>query len=226
MQQGTLLYGGRSQARIVALMLARQGVRTSHIFDATLQRLAFDTDAVFSNTPDELARALETCTDFVVCIGGYHGAQRAALSDVLRTRFGLTPRSVIAPDARIDASASIGQGVQIMPGVFVGVDTVIGDYTLLNSVSSVDHEGRIGRGVHIMGAAALAGRVTVREHAGIGTNATILPDVTLGTGSQIGAATLVRQDVPEHAVMVGCPARQLRTEVPVIDTSILDAISP
>lgn len=225
MQQSTLLYGGRSQARIVALMLAREGVRTGHIFDATLQRPAFDTDAIFSNTSEELTRALEICTDFVVCIGGYHGAQRAALSDVLRTRFGLLPRSVIAPNATIDPSAQIGNGVQIMPGAFIGVDTVIGDYSLLNSVCSVDHEGHIGRSVHIMGAAALAGRVNVGDYAGIGTNATVLPDVTLGSGVQVGAATLVRRDTPENAVVVGCPARQIRTSTPVVDTSILDAIS-
>ena len=226
MQQSTLLYGGRSQARIVALMLAREGVQAGHIFDATLQRPTFDTDATFSNTPDGLIRALETCTDFVVCIGGYHGAQRAALSNTLRMRFGLTPRSVIAPNAMIDSSAEIGDGVQIMPGAFVGVDTVIGDYALLNSVCSVDHEGRIGRGVHIMGAAALAGRVSVGDHAGVGTNATVLPDVTIASGVQVGAATLVRKDTPENAVVVGCPARRIRTEAPVIDTSVLDAINP
>lgn len=226
MRQGILLYGARSQARIVSALLAREGVTVAHIFDATLDCPTFETDAVFSNTSHGLARALEHCSEFVVCIGGYHGAQRAALSDVLATRFGLSPRSVIAQNAMLDPSARIGRGVQAMPGAFVGVGTEIGDYSLLNSVCSVDHEGQIGRGVHVMGAAALAGRVTVGNHAGIGTNATVLPDVVLGPGVQVGAATLVRKDTPENAMVVGCPARQIRTQAPAVDTSILDAISP
>lgn len=48
---------------------------------------------------------------------------------------------------------------------------------------------------------------TVRQRASIGSNATILGGVTVGKNSIIGAGAVVTQDVPDHAIAVGAPAR-------------------
>ena len=47
----------------------------------------------------------------------------------------------------------------------------------------MDHECILGEGVHVMGAAAIAGRVTIEGFASVGTNATVLPDLTVGSGA-------------------------------------------
>ena len=47
----------------------------------------------------------------------------------------------------------------------------------------MDHECILGDGVHVMGAAAIAGRVTIEGFASVGTNATVLPDLTVGSGA-------------------------------------------
>jgi UDP-2-acetamido-3-amino-2,3-dideoxy-glucuronate N-acetyltransferase len=48
---------------------------------------------------------------------------------------------------------------------------------------------------------------TVRRHASIGSNATILAGVTIGEGAMVGAGAVVIADVPDHAVVAGVPAR-------------------
>lgn len=53
-------------------------------------------------------------------------------------------------------------------------------------------------------------RTLVRRGASIGANATILPGVTIGAGAMVGAGAVVTQDVPDHAVVVGNPARIIR----------------
>lgn len=217
-----LLWGGKSQARIVAAELARAGRPADVIFDHRLEAPDFPTRATFLNHPDALRRILPECAAFVVCIGGAHGAQRAALSTRLRDGWGLEPLSVISPLASVDPEAELGQGVQIMAGACIGLAARIGDFSLINTNATVDHECTLGRGVHVMGAAAIAGRVMIGDHATIGTNATVLPDVTIGKGAQIGAATLIRHDVPSDAVMVGVPAKHLRDAAPVTDISLLD----
>ena len=47
----------------------------------------------------------------------------------------------------------------------------------------MDHECILGEGVHVMGAAAIEGRVTIEGFASVGTNATVLPDLTVGSGA-------------------------------------------
>jgi len=49
--------------------------------------------------------------------------------------------------------------------------------------------------------------VVINDYAWIGFNATILRGVTIGKGAVIGACTLITQDVPDYAIMVGNPAR-------------------
>jgi acetyltransferase-like isoleucine patch superfamily enzyme len=47
----------------------------------------------------------------------------------------------------------------------------------------------------------------VRRGASIGSNATVLPGVTIGCHALIGAGAVVTKDVPDFAIAVGVPAR-------------------
>jgi acetyltransferase-like isoleucine patch superfamily enzyme len=50
----------------------------------------------------------------------------------------------------------------------------------------------------------------VRQGASIGSGATILANVTIGEHALIGAGAVVTRDVPDHAIVVGNPARVTR----------------
>ena len=52
--------------------------------------------------------------------------------------------------------------------------------------------------------------VIVEESAKIGANSTILPGITIGKNSLIGAGSVVTKDVPDNKVVVGNPARIIR----------------
>lgn len=56
---------------------------------------------------------------------------------------------------------------------------------------------------------AFARPIRVEDHAWVATNAMILPGVTIGQGGVVGAGAVVTRDVPDHAVAVGNPARNL-----------------
>ena len=52
--------------------------------------------------------------------------------------------------------------------------------------------------------------VRIEAWSDIGTNAVVLPGVTVGRGSLVGAGAVVTTDVPPFAVVAGVPARFLR----------------
>ena len=78
----------------------------------------------------------------------------------------------------------------------------------------VDHECKLGNGVHLMGGCYLAGRVVVEDFVSVGATATILPDIKLGRNSIIGAGSVVTKDVKPNTVVVGNPAKYLRDNKP------------
>ncbi len=55
--------------------------------------------------------------------------------------------------------------------------------------------------------------VRVGRGADIGTNAVLLPGVTVGEGAIVGAGAVVTTDVPPYAVVAGVPARVLRSRI-------------
>lgn len=52
--------------------------------------------------------------------------------------------------------------------------------------------------------------VVIGEHVWIGSNATILPGVTIGNNSVVAAGAVVTRDVPENTVVAGVPAKVVK----------------
>lgn len=53
-------------------------------------------------------------------------------------------------------------------------------------------------------------KVKIKDGCDIGVGTIILPGVTIGEGSIIGAGAVVTEDIPDYAVAVGCPAKVIR----------------
>lgn len=56
----------------------------------------------------------------------------------------------------------------------------------------------------------LARPITVGDNVWIGADVTVLPGVTIGEGSVIGAKSLVNKDIPANVIAVGNPCRVVR----------------
>ncbi|QXP84023.1 DapH/DapD/GlmU-related protein [Methylococcus sp. Mc7] len=53
--------------------------------------------------------------------------------------------------------------------------------------------------------------VIIEDNVWIGAGACVLPGVRIGTGSVIGAGSVVTRDVPAGTIVVGVPARAIRS---------------
>jgi acetyltransferase-like isoleucine patch superfamily enzyme len=114
---------------------------------------------------------------------------------------------------RFDGRCKIGNRVWIGPqSYFDARDLVIEDFVGWGPGARVlgsEHTG-VPANVPIVQTDLEISRVRIGAWSDIGTNATIMPGVTVGKGSIVGAGAVVTEDVPPFAIVAGVPARFLR----------------
>jgi serine O-acetyltransferase len=129
-----------------------------------------------------------------------------ALTPLRPLAFVLRSFSVAIGGAEIHPDATIGPGFALVhsTGVVIGPGVVIGAGCRVSQGVTL---GEPGRG----GDPAKWGFPTVGDHVTLGVNAVVLGPHTLGKGCVVGANSVVTSDVPEGGVVVGSPARLIRT---------------
>lgn len=80
-------------------------------------------------------------------------------------------------------------GIELRDGV------QIGSHCSLYSVSTIDNT---------------KGKILVKENACIGTHSVVMPGVTIGRNSVIGAFSFVNKDIPDNVVAYGTPVKVVR----------------
>ncbi len=114
---------------------------------------------------------------------------------------------------RFDGQCVIGNGVWLGPqSYFDARDLMLGDFVGWGPGAKVlgsEHNG-LPVNVPIIRTDLVIRPVRIGAWADIGTNAVILPGVTVGRGSIIGAGAVVTTDVLPFSIVAGVPARFVR----------------
>jgi len=105
--------------------------------------------------------------------------------------------------------------VQNKDGLKLGYATDIGAFSYINAAYGVDIEDDVQIGSHcsIYSVSTIddtKGKVTLKKNCKIGSHSTILPNVTVGENSIIGANSLVLCDIPDNVLAFGTPAKIIR----------------
>ena len=118
----------------------------------------------------------------------------------------------IHPAAKIGKNFFIDHGM----GVVIGETSEIEDnVTLYHSVTL----GGISPSINSGEQRGIKRHPTLKNNVVVGSGAQILGPVIVGEFAKIGANAVVTRDVPEHAIMVGVPAKNIKTKSEIKDTS-------
>ena len=106
---------------------------------------------------------------------------------------------------------SIGEGCIITAGCILTTQISLGRHCICNLSSTVGHDTAFADYVTIAPRVAISGNINLGSGVEIGTGAVLIEKLSVGSGSFIGAGALVTKTVPENVLVVGAPARQIKT---------------
>ena len=161
-----------------------------------------------------------------------HGSLRARLSR--GASFGPGPALLGKLRFRSRGTANIGarfmaDGRLVPPGIFVsgGATLSIGTHFYMNAGATIEVRHDVHIGNHVLmgpfasiiddgrheiepGAVQYTGRTVIGSNVWLGRSVAVMPGVTIGDGSVIGANSVVTSDIPPDSFAAGAPARVIR----------------
>jgi len=145
------------------------------------------------------------------------------------------PSSIVDDGAKIGTGSKVWHFCHLMPGSSVGENCILGQNVYVDKNVSIGNGVKIQNNVSVYNGVMIEDDVflgpsvvftnvinprsfierknefkktLIKKGATIGANATVLCGIEIGSYAMIGAGTVVINNVPDFALMVGNPARQ------------------
>ena len=124
--------------------------------------------------------------------------------------------------SHIREGVSIGENVTIGQNVYIDKDVSIGDNCKIQNNVSIYKGVTLGNFVFVGPSVIFANdlypktrewdeemiaKTIIQDEVSLGANSTILPGITIGKYSLIGANSLITKDIPNHCLAYGSPAK-------------------
>jgi len=102
--------------------------------------------------------------------------------------------------------------IQYPENLILGKNFDIGEFTYINSNFGVEIQDNVQIGSHcsIYSNSTIdlqKGKVILKKNCKIGTHSTIMPNISIGENSVVGAYSYVIENIPKNELWVGIPAK-------------------
>ncbi|MBA4056376.1 MAG: acetyltransferase [Marivirga sp.] len=198
-----ILLGGGQHAHVVLDCLLSQHADVIALFDIQYQGDLFgipqrgEYDADFEPTALGIVAIGDNATRKRVAAQSRHAFTNAVHSSVILSKY-----------------SEMGIGNMILHGTIIQAQVSIGNHTIINTGTQVDHHCIIEDFAHLAPGVILCGNVQIGEGTLVGAGTTVIPGKKIGAWATIGAGAVVIDDIPDYAVAVGNPARIFKYQKP------------
>jgi len=121
---------------------------------------------------------------------------------------GSHPKIILGNHVHIASHASITGGGRVMIGDFCGISS---GARLISGTDDFTGGSLTGPTIPAEFRDVHRGTIVLEPHVVIGSNAVVLPDITVGEGSTVGAGSVVTRSLDPWGVYAGAPARKINT---------------
>ncbi len=118
--------------------------------------------------------------------------------------------NVIHQSAIVGYNVNLGKGILLAANVILNPLAKVGDGAICNTGCIIEHECQISSFAHIAPGAVLAGNVIVGERSFVGANSVVKQGITIGKDVVVGAGSVIINDIPDNAMVVGNPGRIIK----------------
>lgn len=119
--------------------------------------------------------------------------------------------TLIHPSVQIsEDEVAISKGCIICGGTIITCNIVIGSFVTLNLMCTIGHDTIINDFSSFMPSVNISGEVHIQEKVYVGTGAKIINQLTIGTGTIVGAGAVVSKSLPDYCTAVGIPAKPIK----------------
>ena len=122
----------------------------------------------------------------------------------------LSQTIIIHANSSISPQASVGLSTLVGDGSIINSMAKVGQGCIINTQSVIEHECSLADFVHIAPGVVLGGSVHIGTGSLIGMNSVIRPGQSVGSNVVVGAGSVVVNDIPDNEIWAGNPARKIR----------------
>jgi sugar O-acyltransferase (sialic acid O-acetyltransferase NeuD family) len=115
--------------------------------------------------------------------------------------------NAIHPSVIASEFIEYGENVIIGAGSILTVNIKIGNHVIINLNCTIGHDSIIEDYCSIMPTVKINGNNHLHEGVYVGTGATFIQQVSVGAWTTIGAGAVVVNNIPEHVLAIGLPAK-------------------
>ena len=117
----------------------------------------------------------------------------------------------IHPDSCVAETAELGAGTVIMAGVVVNPRCRIGEFCILNTAASLDHDSVMEDYSCLAPGVVTGGNVFIGKFSAVCIGASLTHNIKIGSRTVVGAGSVVLDDLPDQVLAYGTPARVVRS---------------
>ena len=153
-----------------------------------------------ANNDIELVSEREACKEVCYELNSLRPSQKKERESIIRRLFGKTGKSFLIEQPFY---CDYGYNIEIGENFYSNVNCVILDCGFYTAGHALDAEQRI-QGLEY------AYPITIGNNVWIGAQVCVLPGVTIGDNTIIGAGSVVTKSIPANVLAVGNPCRVVR----------------
>ncbi len=147
---------------------------------------------------------------FFIAVGDNY--LRSVISEKLKQLYSEVKfATAIHATAVLSPSAIIEVGSCVMANTVINAHSRIGKHCILNTASTIDHDGIMHDFSSLAPGVSLGGNVEIGQYSAVSIGAVVVHKIMIGENSVIGAGAVVTKSIPANVVAYGTPCKVIRS---------------
>jgi sugar O-acyltransferase (sialic acid O-acetyltransferase NeuD family) len=202
--RGLIVIGAGGHAGACIDVIERQGVyQIAGLIGTPEQRGSKYSGYPVLGTDDSLVELASNYKYALVAVGQVHTPDNRIRLFLQATELGFQMPAIVAHDAYVSRSATVGRGTIIMHGAIINSAAAVGQNCIVNSRALIEHDAIVEDSCHISTGAILNGGVQVGAGSFVGSGSIVKHGIRLGQRCIVGMGCAARKNLPDNTTFTG-----------------------